>query len=129
MKSKFILIIALLVLFTSCGTTIVSVSDKSRQYSIYIDKELKGINEVKITRSGLPQHKVVEIKDGKGNLIAREKISRDLNAIKFIVGFLYLWPLWFSSWHYDKNIEIYISKPQNDAGGNWEIDKKKSAWD
>lgn len=87
-------------------------------------------NNIRIPRSGLPQKKLIEIKDTRGRVIAHEKISRDFNALKFLVGFVYLYPIWFFSWEYDKKIEIYIDNSKNNKSTSpWDEEQADSPWD
>ncbi len=78
MKTKFIYFAILLILLSSCGTSLIKVTGSSRPYSVFIDNQFKGMtnSDIKIQRSGLPQKKLIEIKDTKGKVIAKEKVSR-----------------------------------------------------
>lgn len=134
MKTKLIYISVFLILLSSCQTSLIKVTGNSRPYSVFIDNQFKGMtnNDIKINRSGLPQKKLIEIKDTKGNVIAKEKISRNFNTLKFLVGFVYFYPIWFFSWEYDKKIEIYIDNSNNNNNSNtspWDEEKSKSPWD
>jgi len=137
MKAKFIYFSVLLILLSSCGTSLIKVTGNSRPYAVYINKQFKGMtnSEIKIPRCGLPQKKWIEIKDTKGNIITKEKIVRDMNPLRFIVGFVAFYPIWFFSWEYDKKIEIYIENSNNNSNNNnsntspWDDDKAKSPWD
>ncbi len=138
MRDSIIYLIVVIVLFTSCANSIVTVSDKSKPYYIYVDKKFKGMSNSKVgfQRSGLPQKKVIEIKDGRGKVVAREKIQRDFNVYKFLTGWFYLFPLWFYMWEYDKKIEIYIEDKNFDTPSEvspWDavdsLKVKKSPWD
>jgi hypothetical protein len=114
---------------------LIKVTGNSRPYSVFIDNQYKGMtnSDIKIQRSGLPQKKLIEIKDTKGKVIAKEKVSREFNALKFLVGFVYFYPIWFFSWEYDKKIEIYIdnsnSNNNNSNTSPWDEEKPKSPWD
>ena len=133
MKTKLIYFSVFLILLSSCQTSLIKVTGNSRPYSVFIDNQYKGMtnNDIKIQRSGLPQKKLIEIKDAKGKVIAKEKISRDFNVLKFLVGFLYCYPIWFFSWEYEKKIEITIdnSNNNNDNSSPWDEEKPKSPWD
>lgn len=133
MKTKLIYFSVLLLLLSSCGTSLIKVTGNSIPYSVYINKQFKGMtnSDIKIPRCGLPQKKLIEIKDIKGNIITREKISRDINALRFIVGFVAFYPIWFFSWEYDKKIEIYIdnSNNKNSNTSPWDSENAKSPWD
>lgn len=133
MKTKLIYFSVFLILLSSCGTSLIKVTGNSRLYSVFIDNQYKGMtnNDIKIQRSGLPQKKLIEIKDAKGKVIAKEKISRDFNVLKFLVGFLYCYPIWFFSWEYEKKIEITIDNSSNNNSNTspWDEEKPKSPWD
>ncbi|MES2654419.1 MAG: hypothetical protein V4620_02465 [Bacteroidota bacterium] len=130
MKSSLIYLLIVVILFSSCGSSTIVLSDNSRPYAIYVDKQFKGNKSVKIRRSGLPQKKLIEVKDASGNVVGHEKISRDFSIGKFLVSFLYLYPLIFFSWEYDKKIEIYIDKAKQNSRNPWDMDStSKSAWD
>ena len=79
MKTKLIYFSVLLILLSSCGTSLIKVTGNSRPYAVYINKQFKGMtnSDIKIPRCGLPQKKLIEVKDTKGNIITKEKISRD----------------------------------------------------
>jgi hypothetical protein len=113
---------------------LIKVTGNSRPYAVFINNQYKGMtnSEIKFQRSGLPQKKLIEIKDTRGKVIAKEKISRDFNVLKFLVGFVYCYPIWFFSWEYEKKIEIYIDNSNNNNNSNtspWDEDKAKSPWD
>ena len=137
MKTKLIYFSVFLILLSSCGTSLIKVTGNSRLYSVFIDNQYKGMtnNDINIQRSGLPQKKLIEIKDTKGKVIAKEKVSREFNSLKFLIGFVYAWPIWFFSWEYDKKIEIYIDNSNNNSNNNnsntspWDEEKPKSPWD
>jgi hypothetical protein len=133
MKIKLIYFSVLLILLTSCGTSLIKVTGNTRPYAVYINKQFKGMtnSDIKIPRCGLPQKKLVEIKDTKGNIITREKISRDINGLRFIIGLVAFYPIWFFSWEYDKKIEIYIDNSNNNNSNTnqWDKEKAKSPWD
>ena len=69
----------------------------------------------------------IDVKDAADQTLVHEVVRRDLNLIQFAAGFLYLWPLWFWSWKYDKKIEIYV--PTNVQKSNWDAEPSKSKWD
>ncbi len=132
MKTKLIYFSVFLILLSSCGTSVIKLSDTSRPYSVYINSQFKGMSNsnIRIQRSGLPQKKLIEIKDTRGRVIAHEKISRDFNAIKFLIGFVYFYPIWFFSWEYDKKIEIYIDNSKINKGKSpWDEEEADSPWD
>jgi hypothetical protein len=136
MRKSIIYLIVGVVLLSSCANSIVTVSDKSKPYYVYVDKKFKGMSTSKVgfQRSGFPQKKLIEIKDARGKVIAHEKISRDFNAFKFLAGWFYLYPLWFFMWEYDNKIEIYIDKQQTNTNNQspWDSDSikvNKSPWD
>lgn len=138
MRNSIIYLIVAVVLFTSCANSIITVSDKSKPYYIYVNKKFKGMSNTKVgfQRSGLPQKKVIEIKDARGKTVAREKIKREINFLKFIGGWFYLYPLWFYMWEYDKTIEIYIEEKDEEVPSGvspWDavdsLKVKKSPWD
>ena len=133
MKTKLIYFSVLLILLSSCGTSIIKVTGNSRPYAVYINKQFKGMtnSEIKIPRCGLPQKKWIEIKDTKGNIITKEKIVRDMNPLRFIVGFVAFYPIWFFSWEYDKKIEIYVDNSDDNKSNTnpWDKEKAKSPWD
>ena len=133
MKAKLIYFSVVLILLSSCQTSLIKVTGNSRPYAVFINNQYKGMtnSEIKFQRSGLPQKKLIEIKDTKGKVIAKEKISRDFNTLKFLVGFVYCYPIWFFSWEYDKKIEIYIDNSNNNSNNTspWDEEKAKSPWD
>jgi hypothetical protein len=133
MKAKFIYFSVLLILLSSCGTSLIKVTGNSRPYAVYINKQFKGMtnNEIKIPRCGLPQKKLIEIKDTKGNIITKEKISRDINGIRLVMGLVAFSPILLFSWEYDKRIEIYIKNSNNNNSNTnpWDEEKSKSPWD
>lgn len=131
MKTKLIYFLVFIILLSSCGTSVIKLSDTSRPYSVYINNQFKGLSntDIRIQRSGLPQKKLIEVKDSRGKVIAHEKISRDFNALKFLVGFVYLYPIWFYCWEYDKKIEIYIDNSKNNSKSPWDEEQTNSPWD
>ena len=133
MKAKLIYFSVLLILLSSCGTSLIKVTGSSRPYAVYINKQFKGMtnSDIKITRCGLPQKKLVEIKDTKGNIITKEKISRDINGIRFVMGLVAFSPILLFSWEYDKRIEIYIENSNNNNSNTspWDEEKPKCPWD
>jgi|DEB19_MinimDraft_2_1074335.scaffolds.fasta_scaffold00408_4 hypothetical protein len=133
MKIKLIYFSLCLILLSSCGSSLIKVTGNSRPYAVYVNNQYKGMtnSEIKFQRSGLPQKKLIEIKDTRGKVIAKEKISRDFNGLKFLLGFVYFYPIWFFSWEYDKKIEIYIDNSNNNNSNTspWDDDKAKSPWD
>lgn len=133
MKTKLIYFSVLLILLTSCGTSLIKVTGNTRPYAVYINKQFKGMtnSDIKIPRCGLPQRKLIEIKDTKGNIITREKISRDINGLRFIIGLVAFYPIWLFSWEYDKKIEIYIDNSNSNDNdiSPWDEEKPKSPWD
>lgn len=133
MKTKLLYFSVLLILLSSCGTSLIKVTGSSRPYAVYINKQFKGMtnSEIKIPRCGLPQKKLIEIKDAKGNIITKEKISRDINGSRFIVAVFAFSPILLFSWEYDKRIEIYIDNSNNNKSNTspWDEEKPKSPWD
>ncbi len=136
MKTKLIYFSVFLILLSSCGTSLIKVTGNSRPYSVFIDNQYKGMtnDKIKIQRSGMPQKKTIEIKDVKGKIIAKETISRDFNSLKFAVAVItvYLIPMAFYCWEFDKKIEIYIDNSNNNNNSNtspWDEEKPKSPWD
>ncbi|MCF8428535.1 MAG: hypothetical protein K9G64_00270 [Bacteroidia bacterium] len=132
MKTKLIYFSVFLILLSSCGSSLIKVTGNSRPYSVYIDNQYKGMtnNDIKFQRSGLPQKKLIEIKDISGKVIAQQKISRNFNTIKFIVGLVYFYPILFFCWDYDKKIEIQIDNSNNNSNTSpWDEEKPKSPWD
>jgi hypothetical protein len=135
MKTKLIYFSVFLILLSSCGSSLIKVTGNSRPYSVYIDNQYKGMtnDKIKIQRSGLPQKKLIEIKDNRGKVIAKEKISRDFNGLKFAIGVvtIYFIPMAFYSWEYDKKIEIYIDNSNSNDNdiSPWDEEKPKSPWD
>jgi hypothetical protein len=135
MKNLIVYIVLSALLFSSCGYSVVKLTDNSRPYAVYVDKKYVGMSntKIKIQRSGLPQKKVIEVKDNYGRLIAHEKVSRDFNLGKFVAGFFYLYPLWFFMWDYDALIEIYVDNQKIKASKSpWDTDSlsvRKSPWD
>jgi hypothetical protein len=133
MKTKLIYFSVFIILLSSCGTSVIKLSDTSRPYSVYINNQFKGLsnNNIKIQRSGLPQKKLIEIKNERGKVIASEKISRDFNGLKFAIAIVtfYFIPMAFYSWEYDKKIEIHVDKQQEKAISPWDEEQTNSPWD
>jgi len=117
----------LVTMLSACGSSVITLSDKSSNYSIYLDKVKMGSKEVRIQRSGGRQTKIVEVKDASGRVVAHEKIKRELNLLKAIGGFTpYTFPLLFFRYEYDKEIEIFIAPSQQK---NPNDSTYKSKWD
>lgn len=137
MKTIVIYLVLAALLFSSCGYSVVKLSNTSKPYAVYVDKKYMGMStsKIKFQRSGFPQKKLIEVKDNYGRVVAYEKISRDFNAAKFLVGFFYLWPIWLYMWEYDAKIEVYIDNQRINSVGNqspWDTDSvrvNKSPWD
>jgi hypothetical protein len=122
---KIIAIFFALLLLVSCGSSTITLTNTKRPYNIYVDKVNRGTGSVKVQRSGLPQKMSIDVKDAQGKILTHEVIRRDLNVLQFAAGFLYLYPLWFWSWKYDKHIEIFVP----DQKSEWDAEPAKSKWD
>jgi hypothetical protein len=129
MKNKIIYFSIFLVLLSSCGTTVITFSEHSRPYSVYINNNYKGLtsSKIKIPQSGLPEKKEIKVKDGFGRVVGKESIKRKFNPVIFILGCFYLYPLWLFSWEYDRKVEVHINQTQSKSA--WDEDEKKSPWD
>ena len=91
MKLLIIYLAALLILFTSCANSVISVSDKSKPYTLIVNGRNYKNTDAKVPRSGLPQSKKIIVKDARGNIIGNEVITRDFNAGKFIVSLIFFY--------------------------------------
>ncbi len=117
--------LACMVLLASCSTSIVLTNNR-KPYEIYVNNQLKGTGTASIPRSGFPQRRTIQVRDAAGNVLVQEKIKRELNLIKFIGGFFYLYPLWLVAWDYERVITIYVP---NQVNKDWENEPAKSKWD
>lgn len=113
------------VLLASCSSSIVLTNNR-KPYDIYVNNQLKGSGTARIARSGFPQSATVQVRDAAGNVLVQEKIKRELNLVKFIAGFFYLYPLWFLAWDYDKEIKIFVPNQENKE---WDNEPHKGKWD
>jgi hypothetical protein len=123
-KNTIAISMALLIL-ASCGSSTIILTNTQKPYNIYVNNVNRGKGVVKVQRAGLPKKMTIDVKNSSGETIVHEVVRRDINVIQFAVGFLYLYPLWFWSWKYDKVIEIYIPKQNSD----WDAEPSKSKWD
>jgi hypothetical protein len=134
MKMRKIIAAALacMVLLASCSTSIV-LTNTSKPYDIYVNNRLKGQGRASIPRTGLPQSKNIMVKDAAGNVLAQQKIKRDLNLLKFVGGFFTYFTLWIVAWDYDPVVEIFIPKQSSEDwdkhDGNDKDKPTKSKWD
>jgi len=120
------LFILAILLLTSCSSTHIVLANNKKPYQIYINNQLKGTGTASIPRSGLPQTRTIQVRDASGNVLAQERIRREMNVLKFVGGFIYLFPLWFFAWDYDKEISIFIPKQTSDE---FDAQPSKSKWD
>lgn len=126
-KQLFVFLLLASVLFASCTTKILLINNRV-PYQIYVNNQLKGTGSAQIPRTGLPQTRTIQVRDASGNVLAQERIRREMNVLKFIGGFFYLYPLWFFAWDYDKEISIFVPNQTNE-GFDPQPSKGKSKWD
>ena len=79
MKNSFISLLIFLILFTSCGVGASSYITTKRGYDIYINGSYKGREQVRISRTGLPNKALIQIKKGN-RIVGKKEIKRKITT-------------------------------------------------
>ena len=100
-----ILLVFFAIIFSSCGTTIITC--KSSDASIYVDGQKIGKKGVTIKRMGTPHKALIQAKLDD-EIIGEILVSRKFDGITFLVGMTTYYTGFFWAWRYPKDIDIPI---------------------
>lgn len=104
MKKIPALLLSLVLLITSCGTT--TIIGTSSWHDIYVDKVCLGKGTVKITRMGIP--KTIKVEERAGNkVIASATGKRKFDFVTFVLGMYTYGPGLLIGWRYPKTIVLH----------------------